>query len=163
MRLQAQEPRRVVPHDEPKGVSRQRLDFVEEVERRRDAFRVGPVRSEQDALRSDRVDQLLNGLAPAATLFGMQYYILEQLGFRKILDVTFMITAMIPPGVKGRSLCEIHNANWPFQLKGCVAVGQRVMDIEPHGLGVNASVATFALLMGRIGLAQGMTATVRSE
>ena len=71
--------------------------------------------------------------------------------------------AMIPAGVKGRSLCEIHNANWPFQLKGCVAVGQRVMDIEPHGLGVNASVATFALLMGRIGLAQGMTATVRSE
>ena len=33
---------------------------------------------------------------------------------------------MIPPGVAGRSLCEIHNANWPFQLKGCVAVGQRV-------------------------------------
>jgi hypothetical protein len=48
---------------------------------------------------SDRVDQLLNGLAPAATVFGMQYYLMEQLGFRKILDSTFMIAAMIPPGV----------------------------------------------------------------
>lgn len=48
---------------------------------------------------SDRVDQLLNGIAPAATLFGMQYYIMEQLGFRKIADCTFMIAAMIPPGV----------------------------------------------------------------
>jgi NitT/TauT family transport system substrate-binding protein len=47
---------------------------------------------------SDRVDQLLNDLAPAATVFGMQYYIMEQLGFRKILDCTFMIAAMIPPG-----------------------------------------------------------------
>jgi len=48
---------------------------------------------------SDRVDQLLNGIAPAATVFGMQYYIMEQLGFRKILDCTFMIAAMVPPGV----------------------------------------------------------------
>ena len=45
---------------------------------------------------ADRVDQLLEGLAPAATLFGMQYYIMEQLGFRKILDATFMIAAMVP-------------------------------------------------------------------
>jgi hypothetical protein len=63
---------------------------------------------------------------------------------------------MIPPGLAGRSLCEIHNANWPFQLRGCVAVGQ-------HGFGVNASVATFAMLMGRVGLAPGWTATIRSE
>jgi hypothetical protein len=48
---------------------------------------------------ADRVDQMLNGLAPAATVFGMQYYILEQLGFRKLVDCTFMIAAMIPPGV----------------------------------------------------------------
>ncbi len=48
---------------------------------------------------SDRVDQLLNGIAPAATVFGMQYYIMEQLGFRKLVDCTFMIAAMVPPGV----------------------------------------------------------------
>lgn len=43
-----------------------------------------------------RVDQLLNGSASAATVFGAQYYLLEQLGFRKIVDATFMITAMVP-------------------------------------------------------------------
>jgi hypothetical protein len=71
--------------------------------------------------------------------------------------------AMMPAGVHGRSLCEIHNANWPFQLKGCVAVGNRVIDIEPHGRGVDASVATFSMLMGRLGSAMGLTATIRSE
>ncbi|HEY8579937.1 MAG TPA: hypothetical protein VIL72_08635 [Beijerinckiaceae bacterium] len=48
---------------------------------------------------ADRVDQLLSGLAPAATVFGMQSYIVEQLGFRKIIDCTFMIAGMAPPGV----------------------------------------------------------------
>ncbi|MCC2096533.1 MAG: hypothetical protein KDJ29_06555 [Hyphomicrobiales bacterium] len=48
---------------------------------------------------ADRVDQLLHGIAPAATVFGAQLYIMEQLGFRKILDCTFMIAAMVPKGV----------------------------------------------------------------
>ncbi len=48
---------------------------------------------------SDRVDQLLSGVAPAATVFGMQYYMMEQLGFRKIVDATFMIAALIPAEV----------------------------------------------------------------
>jgi len=45
---------------------------------------------------ADRVDQLLDGSAPAATVFGAQYYLIEQLGFRKIADATFMIAAMVP-------------------------------------------------------------------
>jgi NitT/TauT family transport system substrate-binding protein len=45
---------------------------------------------------ADRVDQLLDGAAPAATVFGAQYYLVEQLGFRKIVDATFMIAAMVP-------------------------------------------------------------------
>ncbi len=45
---------------------------------------------------ADRVDQLLDGTAPAGTVFGAQYYLLEQLGFSKIVDATFMITAMVP-------------------------------------------------------------------
>jgi len=49
---------------------------------------------------ADRVDQLLDGLAPAATVFGPQLYMLEQLGFRRILDCTFMIAAMLPDGVE---------------------------------------------------------------
>jgi ABC-type nitrate/sulfonate/bicarbonate transport system substrate-binding protein len=59
---------------------------------------------------SDRVDQLLNGIAPAATVFGMQYYIMEQLGFRKILDCTFMIAAMVPPGVDLNDVRKYFNA-----------------------------------------------------
>ena len=45
---------------------------------------------------ADRIDQLLNGSAMAATVFGAQYYVLEQLGFRKILDASFMIAALVP-------------------------------------------------------------------
>jgi NitT/TauT family transport system substrate-binding protein len=45
---------------------------------------------------AERVDRLLDGTATAATVFGAQYYLLEQLGFRKIVDATFMITAMVP-------------------------------------------------------------------
>jgi hypothetical protein len=49
---------------------------------------------------ANRVDQLLDGSAAAATVFGGQYYVLEQLGFRKIVDATFMIAAMVPQGVE---------------------------------------------------------------
>src|SRR5258706_2341842 len=66
---------------------------------------------------------------------------------------------MIPPGKAGRSLCEMHNANWPYQVKGCVAVGAHVMDIPPNGRGVNSSVATFMTLRHRWGDRQGLTAT----
>ena len=48
---------------------------------------------------ADRIDQALDGVAPAVTVFGPQLYMLEQLGFRKIIDCTFMIAAMIPEGV----------------------------------------------------------------
>ena len=48
---------------------------------------------------SERVDQLLDGVVEAATVFGPQLYILEQLGYRKILDCTFMIAAMVDPDV----------------------------------------------------------------
>ena len=59
---------------------------------------------------ADRVDQLIKGLAPAATVFGMQYYIMEQLGFRKILDCTFMIAALIPPGVDTNDVRKYYRA-----------------------------------------------------
>jgi hypothetical protein len=48
---------------------------------------------------ADRVDQLLDGRVAAATVFGAQYYLIEQLGFRKIVDATFMIAAMVPSEV----------------------------------------------------------------
>jgi hypothetical protein len=42
-----------------------------------------------------RMQVFLEGAAPACTLFSGPYYFAEQLGFRKILDATFMIGAML--------------------------------------------------------------------
>ncbi len=42
-----------------------------------------------------RLDRLLDGQSPASTLFSGPYYLAEQLGFRKIIDTTFMIATMI--------------------------------------------------------------------
>lgn len=69
---------------------------------------------------------------------------------------------MIPKGVKGRSLCEIHNANWPFQLKGCLAVGEDLTVISPNGLGVTRSVLTFRRLMAVLDGQAVLTASVRN-
>jgi NMT1/THI5 like len=42
-----------------------------------------------------RMDAFLDGKSRAAALFNGPYYLAEQLGFRKIIDTTFMIAAMI--------------------------------------------------------------------
>jgi hypothetical protein len=42
-----------------------------------------------------RMEMLLDGNVPAATLFSGPYYLAEQLGFRKIMDNSFMIATMI--------------------------------------------------------------------
>lgn len=46
-----------------------------------------------------RLARLVAGESKAATLFGIQLYIAEQLGFRKVADTTFMIVGMVPDGV----------------------------------------------------------------
>lgn len=46
-------------------------------------------------LPNDRVRLLLRGEVPAANVFGAQYYILEQLGFRKLVDTTFIMGFLI--------------------------------------------------------------------
>jgi ABC-type nitrate/sulfonate/bicarbonate transport system substrate-binding protein len=43
----------------------------------------------------NRMEAFLDGKSQAATLFSGPYYFAEQLGFRKIIDNTFMISAMI--------------------------------------------------------------------
>jgi Family of unknown function (DUF5675) len=70
---------------------------------------------------------------------------------------------LIPRGRPGRSLCEIHSANWPFQLRGCVAVGARIEDMPPHGRGITDSVATLGKLMALWGDRHGLTATIRGD
>jgi NitT/TauT family transport system substrate-binding protein len=42
-----------------------------------------------------RMENLIDRKTPAATLFSGPYYFLEQLGFRKIIDTTFMIATML--------------------------------------------------------------------
>jgi hypothetical protein len=42
-----------------------------------------------------RMEAFLDGKAPACTLFSGPYYFAEQLGFRKVIDATFMIGAML--------------------------------------------------------------------
>jgi hypothetical protein len=48
-----------------------------------------------DGMLFARLDNLLEGRSPASTLFSGPYYLAEQLGYRKVLDNTFMIATMI--------------------------------------------------------------------
>jgi hypothetical protein len=48
-----------------------------------------------DGLLFKRMELLIDRKVPAASLFSGPYYFLEQLGFRKVIDQTFMIAAMI--------------------------------------------------------------------
>src|SRR5271154_2741522 len=48
-----------------------------------------------DGLLFKRMELLIDGKVPAASLFSGPYYFLEQLGFRKVIDTTFMIATMI--------------------------------------------------------------------
>ena len=48
-----------------------------------------------DGMLFHRLDQLLDGKARASTLFSGPYYFAEQLGYRKVIDCTFMIATTI--------------------------------------------------------------------
>jgi hypothetical protein len=48
-----------------------------------------------DGLLFKRMELLIDGKIPAASLFSGPYYFLEQLGFRKVIDSTFMMASMI--------------------------------------------------------------------
>ena len=48
-----------------------------------------------EGLLFKRMEELIDRKTPAAALFSGPYYFLEQLGFRKVIDTTFMIATMI--------------------------------------------------------------------
>jgi len=48
-----------------------------------------------DGMLFNRMDQLIEGKAQASALFSGPYYFAEQLGFRKVIDTTFMIATMV--------------------------------------------------------------------
>jgi ABC-type nitrate/sulfonate/bicarbonate transport system substrate-binding protein len=49
----------------------------------------------EDGMLFSRMERLIDGSSPAAALFNGPYYLAEQLGFRKVIDTTFMIATMI--------------------------------------------------------------------
>jgi hypothetical protein len=49
----------------------------------------------KDGLLFRRLELLVDGEAPASALFSGPYYLAEQLGFRKVIDTTFIIATMI--------------------------------------------------------------------
>ena len=49
----------------------------------------------EDGMLFSRMERFIDGRSPAAALFNGPYYLAEQLGFRKVIDTTFMIAAMI--------------------------------------------------------------------
>jgi ABC-type nitrate/sulfonate/bicarbonate transport system substrate-binding protein len=48
-----------------------------------------------DGMLFRRMEHLIDGKIPACSLFSGPYYFAEQLGFRKVIDTTFMIASMI--------------------------------------------------------------------
>jgi ABC-type nitrate/sulfonate/bicarbonate transport system substrate-binding protein len=49
----------------------------------------------RDGLLFSRMEMLIDGKVPAVSLFSGPYYFVEQLGFRKIIDTTFMMASIV--------------------------------------------------------------------
>jgi hypothetical protein len=49
----------------------------------------------RDGLLFSRMEMLIDGKVPAASLFSRPYYFVGQLGFRKIIDTTFMMGSIV--------------------------------------------------------------------
>ena len=71
----------------------------------------------------DRVRLLKRGEIEAANVFGAQYYILEQLGFRKLVDTTFMMGFMVAEDADRDDLERYFRA---------LRHAQREIDLEPE-------------------------------
>jgi hypothetical protein len=75
-----------------------------------------------DGMLFKRMELLIDKKVPAAALFSGPYYFVEQLGFRKIIDSTFMITTMISGNPDAEDLRKFFRA-----LKRA----QRDIDLRP--------------------------------
>jgi ABC-type nitrate/sulfonate/bicarbonate transport system substrate-binding protein len=71
----------------------------------------------------ERLDQLVDRETPAANLFGVQREIVEQLGFRRILDTTFMIGFLVNGDASVEECEKYFNA---------LRRAQRDIDLEPE-------------------------------
>jgi hypothetical protein len=71
----------------------------------------------------DRVRLLLDGRVPAANVFGAAYYLLEQRGFRKLVDTTFVMGFLVSPDARREDLDRY--------FRGLLRA-QREIDLEPE-------------------------------
>jgi len=69
-----------------------------------------------------RLDNLLNGRSGASALFNGPYYLAEQLGFRKVVDTTFMIATMVTGDPEPEDLSRFFRA---------LRRAQRDIDLRP--------------------------------
>jgi ABC-type nitrate/sulfonate/bicarbonate transport system substrate-binding protein len=76
-----------------------------------------------DGMLFHRLDQLIEGKSPASALFSGPYYFAEQLGFRKVIDTTFMIATMVTGDPEPEDLKKFFRA---------LRRAQRELDIEPE-------------------------------
>ncbi len=75
-----------------------------------------------DGMLFKRLDNLIEGKSPASALFSGPYYMAEQLGFRKVIDNTFMIATMINGDPDPEDLRKFFNA---------LRRAQRDIDLRP--------------------------------
>ena len=76
-----------------------------------------------DGMLFARMGRLIDGAAPACALFSGPYYFAEQLGFRKVIETTFMIATMITGDPDPEDLQKF------FRALKCA---QRDIDLRPE-------------------------------
>jgi NitT/TauT family transport system substrate-binding protein len=74
-------------------------------------------------LPNDRVRRLIRGEMPAATVFGAQYYIVEQLGYRKLADATFAVGFLVSSTAEPEDTAKYFRA---------LEKAQRAIDLRPE-------------------------------
>ena len=75
-----------------------------------------------DGLLFRRMELLIDRQVPAASLFSGPYYFLEQLGFRKVIDSTFMMASMITGETDPEDVSKYFRA---------LRLAQRDIDLRP--------------------------------
>lgn len=75
-----------------------------------------------DGLIFSRMELLIDRKVPAAALFSGPYYFAEQLGFRKVIDTTFMMASMVNGESSPQEICKYFRA---------LRKAQRDIDLRP--------------------------------
>jgi ABC-type nitrate/sulfonate/bicarbonate transport system substrate-binding protein len=76
-----------------------------------------------DGLLFKRMELLIDRKVPAAALFSGPYYFMEQLGFRKIIDTTFMMASMLTGDLDPEDVRKYFRA---------LRKAQRAIDLRPE-------------------------------